>query len=138
MKIKIEWPDGSGHTYDTDHAGVNRLADFLTQMYVMNELELVGTLPAAEYNDQGDELFKEGTVEYALEYVLQCLGENGAVGPRVIEAAELALYGPAIRSEGPGELQYATGRIITPNNSEDIMDQGERIEIEQAIKEGYV
>lgn len=44
MKIKIEWPDGSGHHYSTDHAGVQRLANFISQMYVMGELELVDTL----------------------------------------------------------------------------------------------
>ena len=93
--IKIEWPDGSAHVYDTDHAGVNRLANFLTQMYVMGELELVETIPAP-----------------------------------IAENTYTERYGvPASRSEGAGELQYATGGIITPNDSEDIMDRGERVDL---------
>jgi hypothetical protein len=94
MKIKVEWPDGSSHTYDTNHAGVQRLADFFSQMYVMGELELVKKAPPRVYDENGDVLFEEGTVEYALEYMLQCIYENGVVGPKTCRAAELALYGP--------------------------------------------
>ncbi len=81
MKIKVEWPDGSSHTYDTNHAGVQRLADFFSQMYVMGEIELV------------------------------------------------------FRSEGAGDLQCATGKPAPNGESEDIMDWGEQIDLEDAIKE---
>ena len=48
MLVKVIWPDGSEHHYETDHAGVNRLANHFSAMYVMGELELVHTVRVEE------------------------------------------------------------------------------------------
>lgn len=48
MNVKIEWPDGSQHIYATDHAGLQRIANYLADMYVAGELELIHRVQAPE------------------------------------------------------------------------------------------
>lgn len=91
MLVKIEWPDGSVHHYETDHAGVNRIANQMSAMYVMGELELVyreqpvsrskgaGELQYATGSEQGNINYSEGRSgeQIDLEEAIKEAKDNG-------------------------------------------------------------